>query len=650
MSEINELNRAIALYRQGILEESESILNQLVNVPSLKETCHYYLGLIKIGLQKHTAAINHLDQAIASNPTKPEYLFNKAISLGQLGDYKTCLEILGILEKKLPNSSTILFNKAVALGKIGDRNSEFSLYRKILSTEPSNQEALNNIAVCCNELNQTDQALSYINFLLSINPDHLSALKTKADIFQKLGDLSGAHQSLVKYLQLAQKGKLISGEILTLSLEIIKLIKIPSNYSSIGEIDTVRNQVEIAINTSYDLLEKIFKISDDEFEIILSILIRVNLFYLAYQQRNDREINENFCKLITLVLKHRIPPFNQSSLTISKKIKLGVLSRFKYHVDTDVLAWIKKLPLDDYELIFIRLNGEPVNVFEGQIKALGTIIESQLDEASLPRVIHQVRELNLDALFLQDTGMTSDGKLLANVRLAPIQFTNWSHPITSGSKVIDFYLSSDLMEPDDAQDQYTEKLIRLPNLGLYIPKYELKKSSGPGKVDVDRFYVGCLQSLFKYLPQDDDVFVNLCKKIPTIKLIFIEDVTKTSTEFFINRLRKIFSQNNLNFDYFVHFSPRIPHDQFMNLMNMTHIELDSIGWSGGNTSLQALFLGKPILTIRGQYMRGRHTSAMLDLLNLNDLKSFTSKDCLYEMAVKLNENRHVLISIGDEIL
>jgi len=44
--------------------------------------------------------------------------------------------------------------------------------------------------------------------------------------------------------------------------------------------------------------------------------------------------------------------------------------------------------------------------------------------------------------------------------------------------------------------------------------------------------------------------------------------------------------------------------------------LDSIGWSGFNTTLDALANDLPIVTLRRGLMRDRHTSAMLDRMGL----------------------------------
>ena len=63
------------------------------------------------------------------------------------------------------------------------------------------------------------------------------------------------------------------------------------------------------------------------------------------------------------------------------------------------------------------------------------------------------------------------------------------------------------------------------------------------------------------------------------------------------------------------------------------IVLDSIGWSGGNTSLQAIELGKPIVTMPGEFMRSRHTYAMLKMMGLENHISESIEDYVSRAAI-----------------
>jgi protein O-GlcNAc transferase len=61
----------------------------------------------------------------------------------------------------------------------------------------------------------------------------------------------------------------------------------------------------------------------------------------------------------------------------------------------------------------------------------------------------------------------------------------------------------------------------------------------------------------------------------------------------------------------VTFLPRMDHDTFMRLLALSDVSLDSFPFSGGNTTYQALALGTPVVTLPGDYLRGRLSLAIL---------------------------------------
>ena len=52
-------------------------------------------------------------------------------------------------------------------------------------------------------------------------------------------------------------------------------------------------------------------------------------------------------------------------------------------------------------------------------------------------------------IIYPEVGMDRVSAQLAAQRLAPVQCNAWGHPDTSGLPTLDYYLSSDLMEPPD---------------------------------------------------------------------------------------------------------------------------------------------------------------------------------------------------------
>ena len=66
--------------------------------------------------------------------------------------------------------------------------------------------------------------------------------------------------------------------------------------------------------------------------------------------------------------------------------------------------------------------------------------------------------------------------------------------------------------------------------------------------------------------------------------------------------------------------------------------LDTLRWSGGNTSLDALAMGLPIVTRPGRFMRGRQSAGMLSLAGLDDLVAHDDDDYV-RIAAQLASDR-----------
>ena len=134
---------------------------------------------------------------------------------------------------------------------------------------------------------------------------------------------------------------------------------------------------------------------------------------------------------------------------------------------------------------------------------------------------------------------------LAAQRLASVQCNSWGHPDTSGFPTLDYYLSSDLMEPGNGQEHYTERLVRLPNLSIYYdepaaPAVTLRREDLGLRAEATVYWCG--QSLFKYLPQYDEVFPRIAREVGDCQFVFVQYQRGTHVgELFRERLEKSFT-------------------------------------------------------------------------------------------------------------
>src|SRR5712671_5237504 len=203
---------------------------------------------------------------------------------------------------------------------------------------------------------------------------------------------------------------------------------------------------------------------------------------------------------------------------------------------------------------------------------------------------------------------------LAGQRLASVQCNSWGHPETSGFPTLGYFLSSDLMEPPDGHDHYTERLIRLPNLSAFYEPAETSSVSAPelgldSGTAVVKYWSP--QSLYKYLPQFDWIFPRIARAVGPCRFVFIQDKSAHVTETFRKRLDRVFSEAGMIAADYCLILPRLDQSRFLAATQSCDIFLDNPEWSGGITTLESLAFDLPIVTMPGRMMRGRHTAAFL---------------------------------------
>ena len=79
---------------------------------------------------------------------------------------------------------------------------------------------------------------------------------------------------------------------------------------------------------------------------------------------------------------------------------------------------------------------------------------------------------------------------------------------------------------------------------------------------------------------------------------------------------------------------RLSQSKFVAAIGQCDVFLDSIGWSGCNSALESLPNDLPLVTTPGQFMRGRHSAAILQMMGLGDTVAADVADYV-TMAVRL---------------
>jgi predicted O-linked N-acetylglucosamine transferase (SPINDLY family) len=377
----------------------------------------------------------------------------------------------------------------------------------------------------------------------------------------------------------------------------------------------------------------------------LDAVTRHTNFYLPYQGENDRELQRQYGELVCRIMAANYPqwtrPPDMPPLSPGGKIRVGYVSEeFRNHsVSKTQLGWL------------VELDRQPFEVFAYYVRRKVDAVTEEARRSSdhfyhIPDDLEQTCQAiladDLHIVVFLDIGMDPLMTQLAALRLAPIQCVAWGHPVTSGLPTVDYFLSGELMEPEDGQDHYSERLIRLPGIATcyrkpVIPRPLLGKSRADFGLGEDRRVFLCCQSSFKYLPQHDDVFVRIAKRSPASQFVFLGFNDLVGNDFRA-RLDRAFAAEGLEarnhciilrahswFDYF-------------NLALVSDAFLDSLEWSGGITTFEAVACGLPVLTLPGRFMRGRQSYGILTQLGVTDTIA-RNKQEYGDIAVRLAQDR-----------
>jgi predicted O-linked N-acetylglucosamine transferase (SPINDLY family)/Tfp pilus assembly protein PilF len=390
--------------------------------------------------------------------------------------------------------------------------------------------------------------------------------------------------------------------------------------------------------------------STDKQDIIKSFVTKTN-FYLSYQNYNDLILQKKYANYVSSVLQKALPHWTNNVFIcqplINRKLRIGIVSYRMQGLGLLYLGWLKYIDKNKFEINTYFLMDSSDDDLSG-IKAdfkkhSDNFVPMLLNSKTFNQHAQRIEEDKVDILIYPEIGLDPVFTLFANIRLAPIQCTTWAHPVTSGSPTIDYFLSSELMEPDNGYKHYSEKLIKLPNIGFSLPPV-YPPIEGKSRLDFnlseEKIVYLCSQSLFKYLPQHDYVFPAIAQNSKDFEFVFIDPRHgQVITDCFRKRLELAFDQYGLDYKEYCKFLPRLNSFDFIRLNTLADIFLDCLSWSGGLTTRQAIGCGLPIVTCPGKFMRSRHSYGMLKMIGVTETIARNAEQYI-EIAVRLGLDSH----------
>jgi predicted O-linked N-acetylglucosamine transferase (SPINDLY family) len=363
-------------------------------------------------------------------------------------------------------------------------------------------------------------------------------------------------------------------------------------------------------------------------------------FYLAYQGHDDLSLQETFGRWLSNGLAALLPQpivAARSAARARPRLVLVSSSLRDCTVGAYFFSWVQFLHRNGWELLLVQLGGID-DALTRRFAAHATALLKF--DGRLAEVAGRLRQLDADILLYPEIGMDAQIFALAALRLAPVQVCAWGHPTTTGLPTIDAFFSCTQMEPPDAQRHYSEKLIGLPRLGTRYLSPEIPPASARADLGlpIDRNLYLVPQSPFKLHPDNDRVLAGVLERDPSAVFVLFDGQKRGMLPLLRARIERALAKVSDQPARHLHIVAQGDRAHYLRINQACDVMLDSVHWSGGNTSLDALHCGLPLVTFPGAMMRGRQSMAMLAELGCEELIA-DNPDALAAHAVTLAQDR-----------
>jgi protein O-GlcNAc transferase len=223
------------------------------------------------------------------------------------------------------------------------------------------------------------------------------------------------------------------------------------------------------------------------------------------------------------------------------------------------------------------------------------------------------------------SGHTAYNRTLVLARKpAPVQVMWLGYFDSTGMRAVDYIIGDNFVCPPEDDELYVEKVARLPDSWFcYTPPDESPEVEPTPALSNGCVTFGCLNNIAKVTPEVVAVWAKILQALPgsrlTLKSAALGDPSACE------RYEGLFAEHAIAPARITYLagSPFVEH---LAAHNQIDIALDPFPYNGGATTLDALWMGVPVITLKGDRFSGRLGVSTLSVLGLQDLIAATPEE------------------------
>ena len=624
------IEKAKRTYLVGQLEQARKNYLAVLQLDPYYTDALHGLGQIASQNGDNKLSVFYLERAAAIDKNRPDVLADLGVAyrlVGNLMRAELNLKKAIILQPENPHFH---YNLGLVLGDQTRFDEAAEVYQHTINLSPNHTLALNNLANILKRQNKLDDAISFYERSISADQNYAPAHKNLADVYETSGDVDSARYHFSSAIRIGHD----------VGAKIREAMLLPVIPDSLDQILEYRHKTS-------ERLDQLF----DQNIIIEDPLRQIGAtnFLMAYHGMDDCLIQSKLANLYVKscsALSFEAPHCAKwTPERAGEKYKIGFVSKFFFNHTIQRLnkGLIFGLPRDRFEIIIYSLSDISTGGREEGIAIEGDKFVKLSSDLGTAR--RQIAGDRLDILYYTDIGMEPQTYFLAFSRLAPIQCVAWGHPVTTGIPNLDYFISSCLIEPENANRAYREQLVQLSGLPICISDPSDGMVLSPTSQEDKGRRIFCPQSLFKFHPGFDKILGVILGQCPKANLILLEGNHPTWTKKLRERLTRSIPQVADR----IYFASRTDRRGFMNLLASVDVILDPTHFSGGITTFEALSVGTPVVTLPSTFMRGRVSLGLYTKMRVTDCVASDELEYV-EHSVRLVNDRRWNTEMRQKIL
>jgi protein O-GlcNAc transferase len=546
----------VALKELGQFDSAINSFKRALEInPNLVEA-HYSMGLALLGLKIFDHAMACFQTALKINPNLTEAHYGMGLALQDLCLFEGAMESYHRALEINPDYAEGYCGLCLAQKELGLLDGALANCRRALEIKPDFAEAHCNLGIILNELHQYESAISSCRRALEIKPDMAEAHCNLGNFLKNLGQFDGAEACFRRALEIDPGHSNARGGLLF-------TLNYTASHSPAHYLEQARQYGRV-------------------------VSAKVGTRFTSWQC--SAQPDRIRVGLVSGDLyKHPVGHFLEGLLTHIDSSCIELIAYPTHHIEDELTARIRPY-FSEWHPLFGN------------------------SDQSAARMIHA----DGVHILIDVSGHTGHNRLPVFAwKPAPVQLTWLGLPTTTGVAEIDYVLGDPHAIPPEFDEHFSESVWRLPDsyLCLTVPDSSATVAALPAR---SNGYVtfGSFNNLTKMTDAVVAVWARILESVPNSRLLLkSRQLNDPAT---VAQTRQRFVACGIEPDRLILSGTFSSRDEHLAAYNRVDFALDTFPYPGVTTSAEALWMGVPVLSLRGNRFLSRTAESIAHNAGLPD--------------------------------